>query len=493
MELLRQVAEAIRRGRLLAPGERVAVACSGGADSVALLLLLRELQPTLGIRLAVAHLNHQLRGAEADADEAFVRALAEHLGLDFFAARADVAARAAGSNLEEAGRQARLDFFSRLCAEDETDAVATAHTLDDQAETLLARLVRGTGLTGLAGIRPVLELQPGRLVRPLVGIRRATLRSFLAERQQPWREDGSNRDPARLRIRLRQELLPQLERLNPAAAEHLAALAGQAAQEESFWRLLIEERFRTLARPGGLARQEQDAWWIAAWQLAQPLGDLYAALVPARQVEAAQRAVAQRLVRRLVEAVRGHTRRLTDEHVAAVLRLAHAGESGQQLALPGVRVERSFDRLVFRPAGGRRAGVSYRYEVAVPGVVDIPPAGQRLAFKLVATRELAQGYNASKVAALDADALGLRASRLTVRNWQPGDSYQPVGARRPKKLKTLFQRARVPAEARASYPVLLRGEEIIWAPQLGAAAGCAVGERTRTVLLISQEPLGETR
>lgn len=489
MELLRQVEEAIRRGRLLAPGERVAVACSGGADSVALLLLLDALQAELGIRLAAAHLNHQLRGAAADADEAFVRALAERLGLDFSAEQIDVAARAraAGLNLEEAGRQARLDFFSRLCAEGKTDAVATAHTLDDQAETLLARLVRGTGLAGLAGIRPVLELQPGRLVRPLVGIRRATLRSFLAERQQPWREDASNRDPARLRTRLRQELLPQLERLNPAAAEHLAALAAQAAQEESFWRLLIEERFHALAR------QEQDAWRIAAWQLAQPLGDLYAALVPARKVEAAQRAVAQRLVRRLVEAVRGHTRRLTDEHVAAVLRLAHAGESGQQLALPGLRVERSFDRLVFRPAGGRRAGVSYRYEVAVPGVVDISPAGQRLAFKLVAASELAQGYNGSKVAALDADALGLTASRLTVRNWQPGDSYQPVGATRPKKLKTLFQRARVPAEARASYPVVLRGEEIIWAPQLGAAAGCAVRERTRTVLLISQEPLGETR
>ena len=502
-KLLRQVGDAIRRGRLLEPGMRVAVACSGGADSAALLLLLRELKAELGIHLLVAHLNHQLRGRAADADEAFVHALAKRLGLEFIAERVDVAARARNQrmNLEEAGRQARLEFFGSLCALGKADAVAVAHTLDDQAETLLARLVRGTGLTGVAGIQPLLELNPGRpdgrpsgrIVRPLLGVRRADLRALLRRRKQKWREDASNLDRTRTRNRIRLELVPQLERLSPAAVTHLARLAAQARQEEDFWQVFTEERFRALACPERSrgAQQQGGEWRIAASAVREPLGDLYSAVAESpRLVEAAQRAVAQRLVRRLVEAVRGSARRLTEKHIEQVLRLAHAGRGGQQAVLPSVRVERSFDWLVFHT--GRRAAASYSYEVTVPGRVEIEAARQRLQFKLIAASDLPRGYNGDNRAALDADALpGGRTARLTVRNWRRGDRYQALGSARPKKLKALFQRAQVPAGERARYPVVVSAGEIVWVPRFGIAAGCAVGERTRTVLLIEEEPLPE--
>src|SRR3990172_1476715 len=228
MDLRRKVEEAVRQGKLLEPGMKVAVACSGGADSVALACLLAELKETLGLRLLLVHLNHQLRGAEADADEAFVRKLAERLEVEFLARREDVGARAQRdkTNLEEAGRQTRLEFFASLIAAGKADAVALAHTLDDQAETVLGRLVRGAGTKGLAGIYPVVELTPaGKLVRPLLGIRRGELREYLAEREQAWREDASNLDRRRLRNRIRLELLPQL---NPASIEHLGRLAAHA-------------------------------------------------------------------------------------------------------------------------------------------------------------------------------------------------------------------------------------------------------------------------
>lgn len=508
MRLWETFLDTISRAHLIRAGERVAVACSGGADSVALLLLLHELREELGIQLSVAHLNHQLRGAEADADEAFVGELAGRLGLECAVERANVAARAraAGLNLEEAAREARLAFFFRLCAERKADAVATAHTLDDQAETLLARLLRGTGLTGLAGIQPVLELPsaqpsssqsgraplagpPARLVRPLLGVRRTELRAYLQERKQEWREDLSNLDPARTRNRLRLEVLPQLERLNPAAAEHLAELAAQAAQEEAFWQVLIEERFRALAR------EQAGSWRIAARQLLEPFGDFYSGQ---SHLETAQRAVAQRLVRRLAAAARGSTRRLGHDHIEHVLQLAETGQSGQQIALPGLRVERVFDELVFHAPGRPLPSQTYRLEVSVPGSVALPGSGRRLDFKLVAASELAQGYNGGNSAALDAEAIGGlegqkgRSHRLTVRNWRPGDTYQPLGSARPKKLKTLFQRARVPAAERARWPVVVNGDRILWTPRFGVASDCAVGERTRTALVIIEQPLPET-
>lgn len=506
MDLWGEILRAIRRQRMLKAGERVAVACSGGADSVALLLLLNELKARLGLHLLLAHLNHQLRGADADADEAFVHALAARLGLEFVCERVDVAGRAKAEklNIEEAGRQARLEFFAGLCATGRADAVALAHTQDDQAETLLARLVRGTGLTGLAGIYPVVEPLPGtgcgRLIRPLLEVRRAVLREFLQEQKQEWREDVSNLDPARARNRIRLEVLPRLAELSPAVVGRLGGLARQARCEEAFWRVFIEERFNALSEHAGAE------WSIAATRLLEPLWDFAAlgrSVVEAgtRLAEEAQRAVAQRLVRRLVMAAKGHTRRLTQEQVEEVLRLAESGTSGQSLTLPGLSVERRFDRLVFHAGAPKLRlkqsskpgpGAGYRYQVEVPGSVAIAAAGCRLVFKLVAAEEAKRGYNRNKKKMALVDAATVRPC-LHVRSWRPGDRYQPVGSARPKKLKTLFQRAHVPIGYRATYPVVVSGEEIVWAPGFGVAAACAVGEATDTALVIVEEPLGEEK
>jgi tRNA(Ile)-lysidine synthase len=484
MELRRKVEEAIRRERLLEPGMKVAVACSGGADSVALACLLAEMKEALGLRLLLVHLNHQLRGAEADADEAFVRQLAERLEVEFIVRREDVAARALRGrrsgqarrekvNLEEAGRQARLEFFASIIAGGKADAVALAHTLDDQAETVLGRLVRGAGTKGLAGIYPMVESEIAnlRLVRPLLGVRRAELREYLAEREQAWREDASNLDRRRLRNRIRLELLPQL---NPAAIEHLGRLAEHAREEESFWAAYVEERFRALANvaPRGDLKFEIS-------DLKEP--DPLLKRLPARRAAEAERAVARRLLRRALGEARGDLRRLTQTHVESVLRLAERGQSGQRVVAPGVEVEREFDRLVFRPAVRPTAPPRFELSVEAPGGIALPGGGA-LTFKLVAVGGGEPEYNERRQFVDAARA----PFPLRVRNWEPGDAYQPLGTARVEKLKTLFRAQRVPREERARTPVVLSQGEIVWVPRLGVAAAYGLTARSRTALVIEE-------
>src|SRR5216683_2380150 len=208
--LVSRVQSAIEEQGLLRAGERVGVAVSGGADSVALLLLLVELRKQLGIVLSVVHFNHKLRGKDSDGDEKFVSKLAEKYGLVFHAGRADIATKAKSNkaNVEDTARRARYQFFARLVEDGRVDKVAVAHTADDQAETVLAHILRGTGLAGLGGIHPTV----GHVVRPLLGVRRTELREFLRARKQTWREDATNRDLTKTRARIRKKLIPLLEK-----------------------------------------------------------------------------------------------------------------------------------------------------------------------------------------------------------------------------------------------------------------------------------------
>jgi tRNA(Ile)-lysidine synthase len=257
VRVLKPLEQYLRRHRLVRPGERVGVAVSGGADSVALLRALAELAPELGVVLFVLHLNHQLRGADSEADKSFVAALAKQLDLDCFVVSCDVAASAARwkLSLEAAGRRERYNFFQLAAAALRLDCVATAHTRDDQAETVLLRLLRGTGTSGLAGILRSCDLlsvcdrssasscvpsatpsaPAARLIRPLLATSRQQVEEYLTSLGQPFRQDASNADPRFLRNRVRAELLPALERdYNPQLRQALCETAEVAAAENDF-------------------------------------------------------------------------------------------------------------------------------------------------------------------------------------------------------------------------------------------------------------------
>jgi tRNA(Ile)-lysidine synthase len=239
-------------GTLLRPGDRVCVAVSGGADSTALLLALHGQSAALGIGVSTAHLHHGIRGEEADADLAFLRELCTRLDIPLQVEHADVPASAANDHetLEEAARNARLSFFDRLLAAGHATTVATAHTEDDQAETVLIKLLRGAWTEGLGGISPVLERERGRVIRPLLGTSRKQVIAFLQAAKQTWREDSSNHSPAHTRNRVRANLMPLLREFNPSIAATLAATAQLAREEELRWQPEIARLLTQLAMHG---------------------------------------------------------------------------------------------------------------------------------------------------------------------------------------------------------------------------------------------------
>jgi tRNA(Ile)-lysidine synthase len=494
-ELRQQILETIRRYRMMKPGDRVGVAVSGGADSTALLCLLEELREDLGIALQVIHLNHSLRGAQSDRDEEFVAQLSRARELEFFSERHDAGAEARhhGWNLEDAGRRLRYELFERLVREGKVTRVAVAHTADDQAETFFARIFRGTGTRGLAGIHPV----RGNIVRPLLKIRREALREYLRERAQTWREDPSNRDLSRLRSRVRHELIPELERkFPPGIVNRITNFAGIFYDEEAFWSVLVEDRFRAVARQnsGGIS--------IAVGDLLSPLPlpSGQESMPGYTEAESASRAVSRRLILRLLEEALRDRGQITSAHVDDVIRFALTGASGHRLELPhGLAVRREFDHLTFflrSPADrtdiGQRSAHSadaYQYVMGLPGQgsndVSVPELRTRFCLKLIdwpATERDTRKQSAT----LDADLLQ---SPLVLRSWRPGDAYRPRGHRQVRKLKEMFLRHRVPVGERAHWPVLTSGDEVVWTRGMPPAAEFAAQEGTRKGLLIEEEGL----
>lgn len=483
----------IQQEKMLRPGDRVGVAVSGGADSVALLRLLDGLRTRLGITLLVVHFDHRLRGAESEADASFVADLAHRLALDIVIDREDVATAAARNkwNIEDAARRLRYAFFERVVKEGKATRIAVAHTADDQAETVLAHLLRGSGPAGLAGIYPV----SGTIVRPLLWCRREGLRKYLCELKQDWREDSTNRDVRRMRARIREQLLPTLERdFSPQVATRLGRIARLAQEEEQFWMALVEERFRALVRSkdGTLTIGIRDL--LAPLDVSDSAQDEKAPLAGAAEP---LRTLTERLIRRLYQRVSGSAQGPTAERVEQVIHLAAESTSGRRIELPGgVRVERSFQDLVFSRANARterhetRARPHrYQYAVKLPrrGATTVSVLELKTCFHLkVIDWPVAARDTSVECIALDADLLR---APLILRNWRPGDAYRPQGGRQARKLKRLFLAERIPIRERAGWPVLESDGRIVWVRGMPPADGYRAGAGTRAGVLIEEQGL----
>ena len=343
---------------LFRAGDRVCVAISGGADSTALLLALAEANAAkepLGVVLSAAHVHHGLRGAEADADEAFVRELCGRLAIPLTVFHVDTAARQAAERegLEEAARELRYEALRGLLAEGRVDAIATAHTLDDQAETVMMKLLRGAWTEGLGGISPELQekqglgireqgLGNGRVVRPLLGVRRAEVEAFLQARGQGWRTDSSNRDLDLTRNRVRHELMPVLRSFNPCVDELLANMAAIARDEEAHWETELRRLLPQVVLPGKPVRGGGRA-------VSTAVGEAACALEIER-LKTMDAGLRRRVVR---AAARSLGSRLSFEETAKLLALAGfggyagiLGKIGSRLELrAGLRAERSAREL----------------------------------------------------------------------------------------------------------------------------------------------------
>ena len=395
----------------------------------------------LKLQLVVAHMNHLLRGNEADEDEKHATATAAAYNLQFVALSVDVAllAKERGLTLEEAGREARYAFFRDAAIEHDCRVIATGHHQDDQAETFLLRLLRGAGGSGLSAMRPTSGA--GTLVRPLLCVSRCELESYLRQRGINWREDASNADIAFLRNRVRHELVPVLESFNPAVATTLSQTAEIIAADEELLEVLASEAFArlfTVANSRGVAS--------------------VAALL------AESRSLRLRLIRKGVASAKGDLRRISFRHIAAIEALLSSPRPGAGLSLPcGVKVKRLYGEIVFTTAETLPIPAGYQLEIASAGVYELPCGGTLQVQSM--QRSVVTGSADTLV--LDGATVTLP---LTVRYFHEGDRFVPLGMTGSKKLKDLFIDRKIPLELRRRTPLLLENGAIIWVCGLQASS-----------------------
>jgi tRNA(Ile)-lysidine synthase len=451
----------IRRHGLLAPGDRILVAVSGGPDSVALLHVLHELRRDFDLHLEVAHLQHGIRGEAGKEDASFVRQLAASLNLTFHLKEVDLPRMklAAGKgNLEELARRARYRFFSELAAERNLQKIATAHTSDDQAETVFMWFLRGAGLKGLGGMAP-LARTPGdtgrALIRPFLEVSKADILEYLEDRRLDFRVDSTNQDPALLRNWLRLDLLPKIHRrLDIQVSRRLGQQAEIFRDEDDLLDRLARDCFAAMRAAGSLDR-------VAF--LAQP------------------RALQRRVLRLWIEQARGHLRGLESVHIEDSLRLI-AGEAPQgRVAVPGGwELVREYDRLKIEKQFRRRHPLCYDYPLEIGIVLSISEAGLELCSERIIVPD---GLPKDLMEAVfDSTAL---VGALSVRNFRRGDRFRPLGMKGRKKIKDLFIEKRVPLSMRARWPLLVAGDEIVWIPGYGRSAIGRMSDATKTVVRIT--------
>jgi tRNA(Ile)-lysidine synthase len=426
---------------------RVGVAVSGGADSVFLLHAMHE----LGLAVTVLHVNHGLRGPESDRDEEFVRELARRYGLPVQVFVAPVFT----GNLEQEARRFRYEFFAERMAAGDCSSVATGHTLDDQAETVLYRFVRGAGMAGLSGIRP--KTAAG-IIRPLIELRRNEIRGWLDAQGMEWREDRTNENTDFLRNRIRHKHMPELmESLNPALPEVLASTASWARAEEDYWIAELERL-------------------VPLYLIEKP----ETILISTKPFQELPVAVQRRLLRRAIEKVRSSLRAIDFPHVEAIRALMATREGSGRVQLPGLDAYRSFDWLRLAPVGiDSRLERDFEVTLTIPGRTEVVNRQIVIEMELVSNPNV---YNVG-VEVLDWERC---AGSLRLRNWRPGDQYQRRGRSATEKIKTLFQEFRVPLWERRTWPVITLGNSILWTRKFGVAGEFAAGPESRNMLIIRE-------
>ena len=455
--------------------DAVVVAVSGGADSVALLDALVRFHESKGLPGSIvgAHLNHQLRGEESDEDETFVRNLAGRLKLPVFIEKIAVAerARVEKQNLEATARRLRYDFLRKVAEERGANIVFTAHTLDDQAETILMRLIRGSGAEGFRGIHYITALNESvKLIRPMLEITRAEVIEHCEHYKLAFRSDSSNLSTDFTRNRVRLELLPMMETFNPRVKQSLARTSELLTRDEDYLRIVVAE---CLAKSREGARLN-----VKALQKAHP-------------------AIRRRALRSWLRDECGYLRRADAVHIEAIESLI-SGRSGRRVELPeGGIVAREFDYLKFVQKIGE-----IRQSPGLFGPVKLKPVKLKedeprnfgeftFMLKRGRTQESLELNNDEKreqfMASLrECEELG----GLRLRMRFPGDAYIPANALRAVKLKTLMIRHKIPLTQRDEYPVLVTADDrIVWAPGLPVARGFAPGAGDEHCALIAAEKL----
>jgi tRNA(Ile)-lysidine synthase len=431
-----QVRKTIEQFNMLITGEHILVAVSGGADSTALLLCLYKFASDFPLSLTAAHLNHRIRGAEADEDQDFVCKMCAGLGIPFVSEIIEVKQQAAKAkqNLEEHARAMRYDFLRRMADRVKAQKIAVGHNLNDQAETALFRFMRGSGLEGLSSIHPVVD---GIVIRPLLECTRDSIRQYLKQHNAPYREDSSNTDLRYARNRIRLELIPYLEKsFNPQLAPIIARETCLVRETWSFIESLAVEAYQNLhcRIDNGILLKV----------------DKLLKLHPALQ---------KQVLRQALKAWLGSLRGIASVHIQSILSLCATGRSGDRIRIPhGSIVVRQFDslRIMAQPSP---ANLSYSCRLEIPGQCRVPEIGTAFrcttcsapSLKIMREKRSTQAY--------------LESSRLPqfllIRSRISGDRYGGLGHR---KVKKMLIDNKIPQLQRPALPMIVAGNDVIWIP-----------------------------
>lgn len=474
-KLERHVAASARGRKLFTAGDHLLAAVSGGPDSVALLSVLTSLAPSKRLVVSALHVNYGLRGKESEEDARFVSRLCAELGVPLICERIDLSSpsnRGTGLSLQARARDARYAALQRAAAELGASKIALGHTADDQAETLLMWMLRGSGAAGMAGIRPVRDTV---YVRPLLDSRRADVLAYLKAKGLAFRTDSSNAKPVYLRNRIRHELLPLLKQFNPAVVEALTRQADILRDEDAYFDQWVSD-------------------WVGRHAMAS---DDRSLAIPRAALLELPIALQRRVIRRVMQQVAGGPHGPAFGSAEAVLEKIVRGRSGSVLSLRGTRAVREYQDIRFFPSryvsrhhDGCASARAVPVRAEIPSTVPWPPTGQAISLRLSGVEDdtTPAGRQAAR---FDADRF---THRLEVRPWQAGDVFCPQGmAGRRKKLQDYFSDIKLPRTRRAEVPLLVAPEGILWVAGYRADHRFRVTPSTRRIVTAEIVPTGTDR
>lgn len=433
-ETIKKARETLSRYGMVDPGDLVIVAVSGGSDSVCLLDILNSLKGELAIELVVAHYDHGLRPDEDASETRFVRNLAASLHLPFETEKSTLSLNRGRGSVEERARDARYQYLEGLKNKLRARKIALGHHLNDQAETVLMRLLRGSGPTGLAGIPPSRD---DTIIRPLIEIKREEIESYARERGLSFVTDRSNFDTRYLRNRVRLDLLPSLLEYQPRLVEHLGELADILREDEKYLGRLAQEWV------------EGEANFEGSREIRIPVSS-FVELPPALR---------SRVTRALLRKTGKSLRRITGRHINSVFTLAESKRPQGKINLPlGLSVKKTYDTLAFR-IGTDPEALEFLYFLENPGTLHLKEIDRVISVTPVAAGSDLSLGKSKETTYLNGERLRFP---LVVRNFRPGDKFVPLGMRGQKKIKDFFIDLKVPSEVRGRVPILLSEDTPVW-------------------------------
>lgn len=458
--MINKVIETIERNSMFNKGDRVVAAVSGGPDSICLLHLLNSIKDRFGIEICAAHVNHCLRGAEADEDEGFVRAFCKKLHIDFYVKRIDVNKLAKEKKLssELAGREARYDFFEEVRKKFCGNKIAIAHNANDRAETILMRIIRGTGLDGMVGIKPIRDEV---FVRPLINISRAEIEKYCFDNEISPRIDKTNLERLYTRNKIRLDLIPYImSNFNEDVVASLNRLGDIVSIDNDYMQKIADKKYNNYCYRGKKN------------------------IIIKKEAFCEHEAILSRILRRAISELTGNVYNIEKKHISDVIHIEKIG-TGKKVDLPNNIVARNnYGDICFEIKENDIMDSKKIYEASIENLDVISFGGFKFEFTLLKSKVSVKLNQDDYVKYFDVDKVG---RSINIRYRIDGDKFKPLGMKSYKKLKDIFINLKIPREDRIKIPLVCFNGEIGWIVGHKISEDFKIDDKTKAILKIKVE------